>query len=120
MFGLFGNSIIAIVLKIEIVMVHPNTNLLFRNNENNYYSVVLRESWNIYCFLNSPLLLQIYNSNNIFIIWNGITFLLPHANVGIIMFFTILILLFSITKCRNREIENSKCYIIFIFLLSSR
>jgi hypothetical protein len=40
MFGSAKNSIIAAVLRIEIVIVYPNANLLFRNYENNCYSAI--------------------------------------------------------------------------------
>jgi hypothetical protein len=40
MFGWAGNSRIAVVFAIGITIVYPNTNLLFWNSENSYYSVV--------------------------------------------------------------------------------
>jgi hypothetical protein len=43
MFGWARNNRIAAVLGIRIVVVYPNTNLLFRNSENNCYSVVMME-----------------------------------------------------------------------------
>jgi hypothetical protein len=39
MFGWARNSRIIIVLGIKITVVHPNTNMLFRNNENICYSI---------------------------------------------------------------------------------
>jgi hypothetical protein len=41
MFGWVRNNRIAIVLGIGIAVVYPNTNLLFRNSKNNYYSAIL-------------------------------------------------------------------------------
>jgi hypothetical protein len=41
MFGWVRNSRIAAIFGIRIVVVYPNTNLLFRNSDNNCYSVVM-------------------------------------------------------------------------------
>jgi hypothetical protein len=43
MFGWYENSGVAIVLIIGIITVQSNTNLLFQNSENKYYSIILRE-----------------------------------------------------------------------------
>jgi hypothetical protein len=42
MFGWAINNKIVVVLGIEITDVYSNINLLFQNNENNYYSAI---SW---------------------------------------------------------------------------
>jgi hypothetical protein len=75
-FGWLENSEIVVVLEIEIAMVQPNANLLFRNSENNCCSAISRGRWNSAVFLNSLLLFQTNNPNNIPIIRNSITFLL--------------------------------------------
>jgi hypothetical protein len=41
MFGWARNSRIDDVLRIKITVVYPNTNLLFRNSENNCYSAIM-------------------------------------------------------------------------------
>jgi hypothetical protein len=76
MFGWHENSRIAAVFRIEIVTVQPNTNLLFWNSENSCCSAISRGDEIAAILLNSPLLFQINNPNNILIIRNNITFLL--------------------------------------------
>jgi hypothetical protein len=76
MFVWHENSRIAVVLRIEIVTVQPNVNMLFRNSENNYYSAIPRGDIIIVILLNSPFLFQTNNPNNISIIQNNIIFLL--------------------------------------------
>jgi hypothetical protein len=86
MFGWVRNSRIAVVLEIRIIVVHLNTNLIFRNSENNYYYAISREGEITVVILNSPLLFQINNPNNIFIIQNSITFYYSHPNRKINIF----------------------------------
>jgi hypothetical protein len=60
MFGWVMNSRIAAVLriKIEITIVHPNANSLFRNSKNNCYSAIRWGDEILVVILNSPLLFQ--------------------------------------------------------------
>jgi hypothetical protein len=39
--GWVRNNRITVIFGIKIVVVYPNTNLLFRNSENSYYSIIL-------------------------------------------------------------------------------
>jgi hypothetical protein len=79
-------SRIAEILRIKIATVHPNTNLLCPNSKYSYYLLFQREDKIITIFLNSSLLFQIYNSNNIFTIQNIIIFLLSLRSPKIIIF----------------------------------
>jgi hypothetical protein len=41
MFGWVRSNRIVVVLEIEIIVVYPNVNLLFRDSENSCYSAIL-------------------------------------------------------------------------------
>jgi hypothetical protein len=68
MFGWYKNNEIAAVLGIKIVTVQSNTNSLFRNSKNSYYSAIPKGDEIIIVLLNFPLLFQTNNPNNIPII----------------------------------------------------
>jgi hypothetical protein len=72
MFGWHENRRIVVVLRIGIITVQPNANLLFRNSENSCCSAIPRGRWNNCC--SSQLFITI--PNNIPTIQNSITFLL--------------------------------------------
>jgi hypothetical protein len=73
MLGWARNSRIVVIFRIKIVIVHPNANLFFRNNENSYYfTIPLFHGGNkiAVVLLNSSLLFQTNNQNNISTIRN--------------------------------------------------
>jgi hypothetical protein len=63
MFGCIRNRELFSILRIRISNDDSNVKSLFRNSENNYYSVVSSENWNncsrIYIFQNNHYFLQI-------------------------------------------------------------
>jgi hypothetical protein len=76
MFGWARNSIMTVVFEIEIAVVYPNTNLLFRNSEITAILLFRDGDGITIVLLNSSLLFQINNPNNISTIRNNITILL--------------------------------------------
>jgi hypothetical protein len=108
MSGWLRNNKIAAILIIEVEVVYPKCKYVVSKTVRKVTILLFRKGDKIIIILlNSQLLFQTYNQNNISTIRNSITFYYPHANLKI-----------TIVSLSSFTILNS--FIIILFLARSK